>query len=671
MKLSLLPGLFLGVILATAQFAAAIAPTADELAQSRGWAAARFDAAKTAADFAPFFSFTYDGKPSTEFLKTWELKKSSRQLDDKRKEYTLTFTDPKTGLELRCVGVEYLDFPTVEWTLYFKNTSDKDTPILADIQALDDNFARPAQGEFVLHYAQGDTCAANAFRPFELPLTPGLEKRFAPGGGRPTNGEWPYYNLANPDGSGMFVAIGWPGQWASCFTRDGENHLRIRAGQELTHFKLLPGEEVRSPLIVLMFWKGGDLLRSQNLWRKWMVAHNTPHPGGKTPSVQFLACSSHFFEEMYKTNTEIQKFFIDRYLEEGLKLDYWWMDAGWYPCDPVGWWKTGTWEVDTRRFPKGLREVSDHAHPKDVKIIVWFEPERTHPDTWLTQNHPEWIHGGKGGGLLDLGNADAWKWLTEHINKTIDEQGIDLYRQDFNMDPLGAWRAADAADRQGITEIKHVTGYLAYWDDLIKHHPNMLIDSCASGGRRNDLETLRRAVPLLRSDYIMEPVGNQGHTYGLSYWIPFYGTGTREIDPYAIRSVLCTSFTSCFDMRRNDLDYKGIKREMDAWRQYAKNFMSDYYPLTGWNIDADKWIAWQFNTPERGEGVVQAFRRAESLYETLRVKLHDLDADAVYTLTNLDVPGTTEAKGRDLMEKGLLIPIEKSPGSAVITYKKK
>ena len=90
----------------------------------------------------PFFSFTYDGKPSAELLKTWELKQSSQKLDDKRTQYTLVWTDPTTRLELRCVGVEYLDFPTVEWTLYFKNTGDKDTPILADIQALDANFTR-------------------------------------------------------------------------------------------------------------------------------------------------------------------------------------------------------------------------------------------------------------------------------------------------------------------------------------------------------------------------------------------------------------------------------------------------------------------------------------------------------------------------------------------------
>ena len=58
--------------------------------------------------------------------------------------------------------------------------------------------------------------------------------------------------------------------------------------------------------------------------------------------------------------------------------------------------------------------------------------------------------------------------------------------------------------------------------------PACSIDSCASGGRRNDLETLRRAVPLLRSDYQFgheATMPNQGHTYGISSWIPYYGSG--------------------------------------------------------------------------------------------------------------------------------------------------
>jgi alpha-galactosidase len=413
------------------------------------------------------FSFTYGGQPSAALLKDWKLDRQVAKLDDQRTRRTLTWTDPKTGLVLRWAAIEYHDFPTVEWTLYFKNSGAADTPIIADIQALDARFERKADevyarfgspGEFVLNHHVGSPCAVNDYQPLRSPLAPKTEKRIATSGGRGSNTDWPYFNIEWP-GEGVIVVVGWPGQWASSFTRDEANGLRVRAGQELTHFTLHPGEEVRTPLIVLQFWKG-DRIRAQNTFRRWMLAHNVPRPGGKSLQPALFGCSSHFTNEMVDANEENQVQFIDRYLAERLKIDYWWMDAGWYFCDG-NWVKTGTWEVDTRRFPHGLRAISDHAHSSDIKTIVWFEPERVAANTWLTQNHPEWILGGAGGGLLNLGNSDARRWLTDHVDKLVTEQGIDVYRQDFNMDPLDFWRKSDAPDRQGITEIGHITGYLA------------------------------------------------------------------------------------------------------------------------------------------------------------------------------------------------------------------
>ena len=616
---------------------------------------------------APPFSFTYAGKPSAELLKTWDLKRSARKLDDRRTERTLTWTDPKSGLVVRLVGIEYHDFPTVEWTLYFKNAGTADTPILSDVRALDTRLERSAEGEFVLHHEVGSPCTPGDYEPLQTTLGPRQSKRITAAGGRPTNSDLPYFNVAWP-GEGVIVVVGWPGQWAADFVRDDLGGLAVRAGQELTRFKLLVGEEVRTPLVVLQFWKG-DRIRAQNVWRRWMLAHTLPRPGGKLPPVQLAACSSHQFGEMIHANTENQKLFIDRYLEERLKLDYWWMDAGWY-VNKTGWPNTGTWEVDTGRFPGGLRVITDHAHAKGVKIIVWFEPERVTAGTWLAEKHPEWILGGSGGGLLNLGNPAARAWLTDHVDKLLTEQGIDLYRQDFNMDPLAYWRRNDAPDRQGITEIKHVTGYLAYWDELRRRHPDMLIDSCASGGRRNDLETLRRAVPLLRSDYIIEPVGNQGHTYGIAFWMPYYGTGTGAVDPYMLRSVMCPHFTACFDVRRRDLDYALVRRVLGQWREFAPNYLGDYYPLTPYSLDKTAWIAWQFDRPEAGEGVIQAFRRSESFYEAIRLRLRGLEPDAKYVWTNLDVPGSTTITGRELMEGGLSIAIKDQPGSVVIVYRR-
>ncbi len=283
-----------------------------------------------------------------------------------------------------------------------------------------------------------------------------------------------------------------------------------------------------------------------------------------------------------------------------------------------------------------------------------------------------------GGALLNLGNPDARKWLTGHVDKLLTGQGIDVYRQDFNMDPLGIWRANDAPDRQGLTENLHVQGYLAYWDELRRRHPGLLIDSCASGGRRNDLETLRRAVPLLRSDYqSSDPQyapGNQGHTYGLSSWIPFYGTGVY-FNPrqfvYSVRSYMCPAFAIVADVRKGGMDWDLYRRLVSQWRQVADCYFGDYYPLTPYSLDPASWMAWQFDCPESGKGMVQAFRRAASGDKSVRAKLRGLEPDAVYVLTNLDVSGTAEMTGRELMANGLPVPVEERPGAAVITYKKK
>ena len=74
-----------------------------------------------------------------------------------------------------------------------------------------------------------------------------------------------------------------------------------------------------------------------------------------------------------------------------MPADNFWLDAGWYTC-PDGWDKaTGTWAADPVRFPNGLRPVADAAKQNGMDFLVWFEPERVMPNTWLYNNHPEWL----------------------------------------------------------------------------------------------------------------------------------------------------------------------------------------------------------------------------------------------------------------------------------------
>jgi alpha-galactosidase len=221
----------------------------------------------------------------------------------------------------------------------------------------------------------------------------------------------------------------------------------------------------------------------------------------------------------------------------------------------------------------------------------------------------------------------------------------------------------------------------------------MLIDSCASGGRRNDLETLRRAVPLLRSDYQSfagDPAyapGNQCHrslslreragvraprTRHAPLPRPLTLTlSRRERARGAVRSHFCPAFGFCWDVRRPGVDWAKFRRLVDDWRKVAPCFLGDYYPLTPYSLSEEVWIAWQFDRPDLGEGIIQAFRRKESPYTSARLKLRGLDPAARYAVTNLDTPGSAEMTGRELVEQGLQTAIADQPGSAIITYRRR
>ncbi len=619
------------------------------------------------------FSFVYRGRQSRDVLAVWPSHREIIRLDKSRSQTTLTWADPQSGLEVRCVSVVYSDFPAVEWTVYFKNKGKENSPILQDVQGIDVVFRRGASGEFVLNGIQGDWTAAESYQPYCVPLSPGAQRKFAPSQhlGKSTSGPegWPYFNLQMPEG-GVMLAVGWPGQWASSFTRTASRSLRVVAGQAQTHLYLKPGEEIRTPLTALLFWKGQDIVSAQNLWRRWFIAHNMPRIDGRVqqPITQVQVGGS---EQNIKD--------VAAFLKAGIQPDVCWRDAGWYPSDrgpfdgELSWLNTGTWEIDPVRYPKGFKPFSDWVHSQGMQFLLWFEPERVgDPKSWLPTNHADWVLPCNAqGGMLNEGDPAARAWLINHVDKLIKSQGIDWYREDMNGDgPHPGWRMNDSADRVGITENLYIQGHLEFWDELRRRNPRLRIDSCASGGRRNDLETMRRAVPLTRSDFqfaYMEGVveGNQGHTYGISSWLPFYGSGCYFYDQYSYRSF----YMPLFGMGKLTPDNTAAQRHAYAeCRRVAPFMLGDFYPLTPYSLKLSDWIAWQFDRPESSDGMVQAFRRSQNSESQVRFKLRGLTPDSQYEVINLDTEVTEIAIGRDLMNKGLPVVIDTQPGSAIYVY---
>ncbi|MDB6092658.1 MAG: Alpha-galactosidase [Verrucomicrobia bacterium] len=643
----------------------------DPFGASKAWSQLAFDPAG-----APPVSFIYGGVPSTKFLPQWRRTQGeAKALTDGRTQRTLTWTDAATGLELRIVVVEYSDFPAVEWTGYLKNTGQAATPLIEHLKAVDTEFTGAGEGT-KLRTIRGDDYSAASYAPMEFPLN-ASPRIFQPVGGRPTDTGWPYYNIDHGT-DGALLALGWPGQWQAEFARD-HGGVHATGGQQTVHLSLRPGEEIRTPLVALLFWKGADWIEGQNAWRKWFLAHNTPRQNGRLPPTANMICLPGLKSV---AATELEG--LRTYLRHGMRPDFHWIDAGWYEMDK-SWFAAkgiGTWRPDPIRFPHGIREVSDEVHSEGMKFVLWFEPERVYRGSELWEEHPDWLLKWDGAEkkdlrLLNLGNAAAREWITRRVTELITREGVDIYRQDFNIEPLGAWAANDAPDRQGMTENLHVQGYLAFWDTLLNDHPGMMIDSCASGGRRNDLETMRRSVPLLRSDYQGPGLpagaeykmgidvfdGNQGHTYGLSLWLPYFGTGEYADDVYSARSHLCPWMG--LGVHLDDPDWAALRRQVSDHRSVADLFSGDYYPLTPYTSSDADWIAWQFVRTRQGDGMVQAFRREKNPVTVSTLKLRGLKNDARYEFRDLDSGKTTVHGGRELMTEGLTVKAA-SPRTALI-----
>ena len=194
------------------------------------------------------------------------------------------------------------------------------------------------------------------------------------------------------------------------------------------------------------------------------------------------------------------------------------------------------------------------------------------------------------------------------------------------------------------------------------------------GGRRIDLESIGRSTALHRTDWARDSIHAQCHSYGLFQWVPLQmaarGGVLKKGNEYEVRSVMTAGLmTQLWEGDDGELA-ADAKRLLDQYLSIRKFYYGDYYPLTPYSQDKGVWIAWQFDLPEDGSGLIQAFRRQASVYESARLHLSGLEPDAHYVVTDMDTHDSNERVGRELMEAGLVVHIPDKPGAVIMTYKK-
>ena len=636
------------------------------------------------------FSQQYGGKSLTE----WPMRRETRENGAE----TVVCWRLEDGLVVTNVFRQCAEFSACEWVTWLENTGTANSKMISSLWdcdvALPWDAAQPdrhtaylpaREDALQVYCPKGADNNREAFS-FDLDalndsanryacqLYPGQKRAFATTGGRSSNSPCAPFFGAHQNGHGVIFAIGWTGQW-HCEIARGAQEIAIRTGIEGARFFLKPGEKLRTSSFVLMEYEG-DILAGHNQWRRLVKARYSLI-GAPGREVQMPLCTG-LWGGM-STESALRRLATIR--NAALPFEYIWMDAGWYggaevgasPDEFEGDWgmHTGDWRVN-RAHPDGLVEVSAAIHDMGMKYILWFEPERVVRGTPITREHPEYLIPDPNGGpflLLDLGNPDAWQYCFDTLANFIEKLRIDCLRQDFNFEPLPYWRSKDEPDRQGVAEIRHILGLYRLWDALLTRFPHLIIDNCASGGRRIDIETLRRSVPLWRNDgqcpanFPAELNQAQGINY--AWWLPYSGTGTGRPwgDIYRTRSSYAPGLTTNFAF--SERDAFGAEAGQLAWiAKFGAEYLrvrpyltEDFYPLTSGVSGDDAWCAVQYHRSAQGDGILQAFRRALSPYTAARFALRGLQAEKTYCFEDADTGETVCLPGDALMHEGLPVEI--------------
>lgn len=193
--------------------------------------------------------------------------------------------------------------------------------------------------------------------------------------------------------------------------------------------------------------------------------------------------------------TEKELTLIDQAAEAG--CEYFCVDCGWY-SDGYWWDGVGEWLPSQKRFPNGLKEVTDYIRSKGMIPGVWLELEVMGircpmadrvPDDWYFVRHGKRVYD-RSRYQLDFRNPAVAAHATGVIDRLVREYGVGYIKMDYNIEPgIGTELNADSF---GDGLLGHNRAYLAWLDEIFKKYPGLVIENCSSGGLRMDYAMLSR-----------------------------------------------------------------------------------------------------------------------------------------------------------------------------------
>jgi len=288
------------------------------------------------------------------------------------------------------------------------------------------------------------------------------------------------------------------------------------------------------------------------------------------------------------------------------------IDAGWWECGDSWLKRMGDYQASPKTFPHGLRPVADAVRNAKMDFGLWFPTESIDPALPFAQEHPDLVEcpaspfsSAWASLRLRLEEPEARRYFLDAVDRLVAEEGMSCFRQDCHQFFVDA-----DPNRQGITEIQHLTGLYAVWERIRRRYPEMVMEGCCGGGRRIDLETVSHFHWHQKSDRWFDSVSDQTGLYGANLFLPggVINIPTEGTDDFRAWSAFAGQF--CLGWHPLDADFpmEQARRQVERYKRIRPFLSDDFYPLTDCSLDSE-WLAYEFHKVEVDSGFALIFRR--------------------------------------------------------------
>ncbi len=512
-------------------------------------------------------------------------------------------------------------------------------------------------------------------------------------------------------GKVLGIALEWPGNSCRRVRRNWDgSRTEVFAGVDMTTgpYTLDPGVTFTTPKAILV-WSENGRGEVSRTYHRWAHRHLMPH-GYDLHPVLLNSWEGSYFSFTEQTLLDM----MDGVTEMGgemFVLDDGWFGRGKYARDEVNKATAGLgdWCVNTDRLPHGLGWLADEAERRGLKFGLWVEPEMANTNSWLCEEHPDWIlceagrplicGRGKSQVVLDFCNPAVRDSIFNQLDKVYDDlilnsqlSTLNYIKWDCNANIWNPGSPYLAADRQANLWYDYSKGYLELMARFAAKRPHIMVQVCASGGGRMDFGSLRYADEFWPSD-CTDPCRRIFIQWGCSQFYPASAMAchvtaspnhqTKRETPLKYRFDVAMTGRLGFELHPKDMTAEEIA--------FAKAAVADYKRIRPVVQRGDLYrlvspyekplAALMYASETKDAAAVFALGLKIDGGRTETLKLRGLDTDARYSVCEINCGGRlhlvggarfiASVAGRDLMERGLDITLFGEYDSAVFEIRKK